>query len=125
MNSKIVVLTAGVAALSILAAGCSKKHEDFPDPLGVSVPQNVINLTVTNPQNFDYDLSWGVNDPGTVQYYRVYWSIIDGVAFILAEDTVATTSVAYDTSPFAAFAFGVSVVSNENVEGAMVVEETP
>lgn len=118
-----------------LLLGCSKKHEDFPAPLNVSVPPNVTNVAVTNPQNLDYDVAWGIADVSTVQYYRVYASF-DGAQFTLVQDTVPTTSVLCPDpvtpcvrAQFTSFApvaqFGVTVVSNENVEGAMVVESTP
>ena len=118
-----------------LLLGCGKKNEDFPAPLNVSVPPNVNNVAVTNPQSFDYDVAWGIADATTVQYYRVYASF-NGVDFILAEDTVSTTSAICPDpltpcirSQIEAFApvalFGVTVVSNENVEGAMVIQSTP
>jgi len=116
-------LCASVLVLG-LVSGCSKKHEDFPDPLGVSVPQNVTNLTVTDGAGvFEYIVDWDITDPSTVEYYRVYWSL-DGSQFALGADTVMTTSATF-TAPLPVAAFGVSVVSDEFVEGAMVRADTP
>lgn len=120
-NTHRIVLCA-LAAL-LLTGACSKKNTDYPTSLGVSQPQNVTNLSVTNPQAFDYDLDWDVADPGTVAYYRVYWSL-DGMQFALGADSVMTTSVAV-SSPLPAAVFGVTVVSTEYVEGAMVTAPVP
>ena len=141
MSRRIPFFALGLVMAVGLSLGCGKKHEDFPAPLDVSVPPNVSNMEVFNPQNLDYDVKWGIGDASTVQYYRVYASL-NGVDFILAEDSVPTTSpptcqtdCCFDPltpcirSRIEAFApvavFGVTVVSNENVEGAMVVESTP
>jgi len=106
-----------------LAIGCAKKNTDYPSPLNVSQPQNVTNLSVTNPQGFDYDIDWDIGDPGTVAYYRVYWSL-DGTQFARGADSVMTTSVAV-SAPLPAAYFGVTVVSTEFVEGAMVTKAAP
>ena len=116
------IVLCATAAL-VLSPGCSKQHEDFPDPLGVSAPQKVTNLSVTNPQLFDYDLDWDIGDPATVEYYRVYWSL-DGFQFALGADSVMTTSASF-AAPLPVAAFGVTVVSDEFVEGAMVTAEVP
>ncbi len=135
MSRRIPFFALGLIMAVALLLGCGKKHEDFPAPLNVSVPPVVNNVAVTNPQSFDYDVAWGIADATTVQYYRVYASF-DGVQFILAEDSVSMTSVDCPDpltpcvrSHIQAFApvalFGVTVVGNENVEGAMVIESTP
>jgi hypothetical protein len=114
----VSVLTLG------LATGCSKKHENFPDPLGVSAPQKVTNLSVSDGGGtFVYIVDWDITDPSTVAYYRVYWSI-DGQQFALGADTVMTTSATF-TAPLPVASFGVTVVSDEFVEGAMVTADTP
>jgi len=120
MTFRIVVCT--LAAI-VVASGCSKKHENFPAPLGVSVPQKVMNLSVTNPQLFDYDLDWDIGDPSTVEYYRVYGSL-DGFQFALVADSVTTTQPTI-SSPLPVAYFGVTVVSDEFVEGAMVTAPAP
>ena len=122
MKTTYHIVLCALAAVAI-ASGCSKQHENFPDPLGVSVPQNVTNLSVTNPQLFDYDLAWDIGDTGTVEYYRVYWSL-DGQQFALGADSVMTTSVSF-SSPLPVAVFGVTVVSDEFVEGAMVRATAP
>ena len=123
MRNMIYRIVLCTTATLFLVLGCSKKHEDFPEPLGVSAPQNVTDLSVTNPQLFDYDLDWDIGDPGSVEYYRVYWSL-DGFQFALGADSVLTTQASF-TAPLPVAAFGVTVVSDEFVEGAMVTADVP
>ncbi len=55
MSRRIPFFALGLIMAVGLLLGCGKKHEDFPTPLNVSVPPNVNNVAVTNPQSFDYD----------------------------------------------------------------------
>jgi len=126
VSRKVAIFAIAVGTLSIFAAGCGKQHENLPPPLGVGVPSNVDSVDVTSPQDFDYIVTWWIADDSEVQYYRVY-SSFDGVTFSLAADTVwvGTNSSPTIVSPIPVTAFGVSVVSNENAEGAMVKANAP
>lgn|GEM_PF-2347664 len=121
-------LLARIVAIGILlsawsVSGC-KKHGDLPAPLGVSVPPTVTNLVVNNPQALDYDISWDIADPSVVRMYRVY-AVVRGLngrdSAELADSTTSTSFLATLAIPIAGVRFGVTVVTLENVEGAMVV----
>jgi len=117
-------LTAILMALVVaqVGLGCSKNHDDLPAMLAVTTPQTVTSLSVTNPQNFDYDLAWAVGNMSTVRHFRVYGSF-DGFQFTFVDSTTSPTFLVQSFLPVASF--GVSVVSTQGVEGAMVVEAAP
>ena len=111
-----------------LIAGCGQKHEDFPDPLGLTASPPVATVTVTsasNPPPYDYDVEWTIPDTSDVQFFRVY-SSFDGMNFALVQDTIPPTQTTGQyTAAFPVVAFGVSTVSYDNVEAAMVTAEAP
>jgi len=116
------IATAVVAALVIILAGCAK-HDGLPTPLSVGIPPTVTNLVVTNPQGLDYDITWDIADPSVVRHYRVYAIVpgFNGDSAQLADTTTTTTFLATLAIAVPGVRFGVSVVTLENVEGAMVV----
>jgi len=118
----MISILALLAVTFAAAPGC-KKHEDFPQPLGVTAPPKVINLSVTTPDNVDFDLMWDIADPTGVQAYRIYFGIEGlGEPEFDSEWTnpcPCTVPVSLPL-PVTNTVWGVSVVTDDNVEGAMV-----
>lgn len=109
-----------VAVAVAFAPGC-EKHENFPQPLGVAVPQTVNNLSVTTLDNIVFDLTWDVDDPSAVQVYRAYY-ILEGLPMpnLAGEGPTPQATIDFQVT-VSGVTFGVSVVTPENVEGAMVL----
>ncbi len=121
-------LSATVAALALVlvAGACSKRHGGLPAPLGVTPPPTVTNFVVTMPDSanpLDFDLSWSIDDPSLVDHYRIYFVVAGprGTSSDLVATTTSTTFPATLAVPVPDVAFGVTVVTTEHVEGAMVV----
>jgi hypothetical protein len=111
---------AGVLVLSAALLGCPK-HEEFPTQLTLVVPPTPTSFVITyvgpNPQGgYDYDLSWAVNDPTTVDRYRVYLLDVGATPDLVAE---TTNTVLPATLPFliTGLRMAVAAVSTGNVEG--------
>jgi len=114
---------AALAASLAFVTACPKQ-EDFPAALDVIVPPTPEDFVITNPQDNDYDLNWTISDPGDVKNYRLYLVGLGLAPELLAEPTTTTYPI---TLPFDAggLQFGLSAVSTDNVEGAMVVATVP
>jgi hypothetical protein len=111
-----------LCAAAVLSA-CDKR-EDLPTQLNLTPPPKPFNLSVTHPSSTQYDLTWDISDPGLVKEYYVY--IYTGLA---APDSIGAspnTSFTWNT-PFevTGFAFGVTAVTNQNVESDPEIEPVP
>jgi len=106
-----------VLLLGILA--CSK-HGDPLSPINVTKPPTPTNFAVTSPNPGIFNLSWDIDDPASVSYYRLYY--IDPVFYQLEfADTTAATSVQFDVgTAISQLTWGVASVTTENVEGTIV-----
>ena len=114
-----------VAIACILALSACSKHTDFPSMLPIVAPPAPSNFTVTTSNDIVYDLSWTINNPSAVAYYRLYAQDLFTGAPVLA-DTTMTTAVQVDLQvPVPGVVFGVSSVSNGNVESAIVYGSAP
>ncbi len=103
--------------LSVLA--CSK-HDDPPLRIDVIEPPTPFNFTVVSPTPGIFDLSWDIDDPSSVSYYRLYY--LDPIYLQLTfADTTAATAIQFDVGAvITELMWGVSSVSIENVEGTIV-----
>lgn len=122
---QVLVLSLAVSLLGVV--GCPKQ-ESFPAALDVVAPPTPTNFVITrvDPQDFDYDFSWSVSDPGAVDHYRVY--LIGGGALggdELLFETPNTFYPATFTFSLTGLQFAVSAVSPENVEGNRRVATAP
>ena len=111
-----------IAIALAFAPGCAR-HEDFPQPLGVTVPPTVTNFSVTTTDNMNFDLQWEIADPAGVQFYRIYFGVQGlGAPELETEETQTCPCTLPVGLPFAVVGtvWGVSVVTDEDVEGAMV-----
>ncbi len=125
-TSAVVRAAALALGLALALAACSKRHGDLPTPLGVTPPPTVTNFVVTQPDTtnpLDYDLAWSIADPSVVDHYRIYLVVSDirGTTAEQVATTTTTTFLATLALPVPDVQFGVTVVTTEHVEGAMVV----
>ncbi|MFH1755034.1 MAG: hypothetical protein ABIA59_04970, partial [Candidatus Latescibacterota bacterium] len=88
--------------------------------LAVIVPPAPANFTVTSPAPGIFNLTWDIDDPAVVSYYRLYYR--DPIFFQLTfADTTASTSLQFDVGvAITDILWGVSSVTIENVEGGIV-----
>jgi hypothetical protein len=110
-----------VAVAVAFAPGC-ENHENFPQPLGVAAPPTVTNFSVTTPDNMNFDLQWEIDDPTGVQLYRIYFGVQGLGPPELETETTQTCPCTFPAAlptPISGTVWGVSVVTDENVEGAM------
>jgi hypothetical protein len=116
------LLAALCGALLFVLAGCPKQ-ENFPAALDVDVPPTPTNFVIT-ASGTDYTFEWEISDATDVQNYRLYVIGLGLTPELLAEPT--TTSV-QQTLPYnvTGLQFGVSAVSNGNIEGEMVFADAP
>jgi hypothetical protein len=116
-----------LAAVLPLFTACPK-HENFPQPLDVQpvpTPQNFV-ITQPDPDVYDYDFTWTVDDPnGVVDRYRIYLAGDEFTADEFLAETQQTTFLA--TFPFSVegLRFAVTAVSTENIEGAQNIKVAP
>ena len=111
-------------ALLLVLGGCPK-HENFPTALDVDVPPTPANFAITvAPGTTDYTFEWEISDPAGVKNYRLYVIGLSLLPELLAEPTTTTVS---RTLPYsvAGLQFGVSAVSEGNIEGTMVIADAP
>lgn len=116
-----------VLMVSLLGVVGCPKQEDFPAALDLVVPPTPTNFVITrvDPQDFDYDFTWEVNDPTDVDRYRVY---LLGTGLIPDELLFETTNPFYYgtfTFSLTGLQFAVAAVSTQGVEGERAVEEAP
>jgi len=110
------------AAALLISAGCAK-HKDFPSPLALIAPPTPANLVITDDTGGKYTMTWGVDDPAIVDHYNIYSVSSFGAAL---EGTTTDTEFGVDLLiPVGGVVLGVSAVTVENVEGAMVTAVTP
>jgi hypothetical protein len=101
----------------LILCSCSR-HDDLPPALDVLEPPVPTNLTVETTDYITFQLSWQVDDPSVVSYYRVY-SRFEFSSPAL-EDTTRFTSVQVSSPiPVPGVIFCVSAVTIENVEGLL------
>jgi hypothetical protein len=108
-------------ALVLLLAACSADLTLPPKIDGV-VPPTPENFQVTSSDNITFDLSWAISDPTVIRFYHVYVLLPTGVPELF--DTSFATSKQYSTDPpwpVPGIVFGVSSVSNDNIESSLVV----
>ena len=116
--NKLILL---ICVLCVL--GCAK-HENFPDPLAISEPPVVSNLVVDSPSPLNYDITWNIGDPSVVDHYNIYTASPYGPPELQGTSDT-TTYLAQATFEIPGLAFGVAVVTNENVEGRVVYAVAP
>lgn len=117
-NTLIIILCA-------LALAACEKREDLPTQYVIDIPPQPYDLSVTWVQaSSEYQLTWNVDDPdGLVDVYFVYLS-----SGLEAPDTVgSTTNQSFSVAwPFelSGLVFGVSSVSEQNVESGLATAVT-
>lgn len=107
--------------IGILVFCACAKHDDLPPAIDVIEPPVPADLTIQTTDFMTFQLSWTVDDPSVVAYYRIY-SRFDFSSPAL-EDTSTVTSVQVtSTIPIPGVIFCVSTVTLENVESVLVCE---
>jgi len=101
-------------------------REDFPPKYDLTEPPIPTALQVDNPGGgTQYDLTWNIDDPdGIVREYYIY--LITGLGPRDSIGTSQTTSFTW-VSPFSVsgFAFGVTSVTDQNLESNPAIEDAP
>jgi hypothetical protein len=128
MRSTQVLKRTGLAAacgvLLLVLGGCPK-HEDFPTALEITVPPTPSNFNITVPvSSTTYTFEWEISDPTDVKGYRLYLIGLAPNPEFLAE-TTSLQIVQTFASSLTGLQFGVSAVSNDNVEGLMALATAP
>ena len=121
---RAIVLTLVVAATMVALFACEKR-EDFPPVLPVIPPPMPTNFQVTSPADQEYDLTWDIDDPDNV--VEEFW-IYAYSAFTLPDTIGTTTNTSYfvrTAIPLEGLIFGVSSVSDQNVESDLAIEPAP
>jgi len=121
-TGRLVLLAAAMTLVAV--AGCSK-HKDFPAELPLITPPTPTNLSITDDGNGRYTLTWDIGDPAAVDHYNLYLVSAFGTEF---EDETPDTNIGVDLGTGIAIpgvVLGISAVTVENVEGAMVTVVTP
>jgi len=119
---KFVAFIVLLAVFSVF--GCAKHDDKVPAMLGLTAPpqpSNVVAAIVDDPLTAgdDYDVTWDIDDPDlVVAFFRIY--LVSDFGTELQQDSV-TTQIFRGTSIFPVPAFGVTAVTDENVESAMSV----
>jgi hypothetical protein len=116
-------------ALLLVLGGCPK-HENLPTAIDVveaPVPSTFVITAPAGPDpqgNYTYDLSWTTTDPGATKGYRLY--LVEGgfVPELLAEVTGNQLTQSLPVNAVGLH-FGLSAVSTDNIETAMVVKVVP
>ncbi|UCG51260.1 MAG: hypothetical protein JSW58_13850 [Candidatus Latescibacterota bacterium] len=102
----------------LVMAACSRHDSDLPQPLPIIEPPTPINFIVSTQDSIVYDLSWDVEDPSVVSYYRVYTQVL--IPYVEPQiDTTTVTSVHVDLGLPLPVGFCVSSISVENVESRL------
>ena len=123
MKKAIINVWCVVLCAALLAA--CEKREDFPTELDITPPPVPFNLSISTPSQTQYDMTWEINDPGSiVKEYYVY--LYTGLTLPDSIGTSTTTSFSW-TSPFpiSGIAFGVTAVTDQNVESDADIETPP
>jgi len=117
MNVRIFGLA--LVAAAVLASACSR-HDNFPPMIPVQNPPVPQNFTVTTQDNVTFDLTWSVNNPSLVAYYRLFTlNPLTGAAEPF--DTTSVTNVQVNIgAEYPDIVFGVSSITTEHVESAVV-----
>jgi hypothetical protein len=103
----------------LLIFACSK-HDDPPTRVSVVEPPTPFNFTVLSPTPGIFDMSWDIDDPSVVSYYRLYY-LDPFFSQLTFADTTAATSIQFDVgAAITELMWGVSAVTVENVEGTIV-----
>jgi len=123
MTRTITFLLACAALAAVLtSAGCAR-HEDFPSPLGLLAPPAPKSLMITDDGGGKYTMTWDIDDPAIVDHYNIYSVSSFGVAL---EGSTSDMLFGVDLLfPVGGVVLGVSAVTVENVEGAIVTGVTP
>jgi hypothetical protein len=110
--------------LIFVLLACSK-HDDPPMRVDVIEPPSPFNVSVFSPTPGVFNLSWDIDDPSVVSYYRLYY--LDPFFFHLTfADTTAATSIQFDVgAAITELMWAVSSVTIENVEGGIVYASPP
>jgi hypothetical protein len=110
-----------LCVITLLALAACARHESLPPALKVMEPPVPTNVSVETVDYVTFHLSWEVDDPSVVSYYRLYWkSAFSAVAPL---DTTVHTSAQVTTEgglPVHGIIFCVSSVTTENVESRLV-----
>lgn len=114
-----------VFILCLFAVIACEKREDFPSMLAIAPPPTPTNFQVTSPAEQEYDLTWEIDDPnGVVKEFWIY-----AYSSLTLPDTVGTTTgTSYfvrSAIPLQGLVFGVSAVSNQNVESNLAIAPAP
>jgi hypothetical protein len=74
---------------------------------------------VVHPDRVEYDVTWSIDDPAVVSHYKIY-ALSDFSLPDLLGTSETTTFLAEADFEIPTLAFGVSVVTNQFVEGSIV-----
>jgi hypothetical protein len=108
----------------VVLSACEKR-DDFPPLLPLSAPPPPSDLTIEKTSPTLYTLDWDIVDPDSVvSFFNVYGEGFLGAEFI---DSTFAPPVQIDVLVPAqgTMRFGVSSVSDQNVEGAIVWQVAP
>lgn len=113
----------GVVVLLVALMGCSS-HSDLPTEQSFTPAPTPTNVQITSAGGSLYDMSWSIANAIGVDRYRVYSLSEFAPPELLGETTEMMFGI--DTViPVSGLPFGVSAVTDQNVEGAMAVAVTP
>ncbi len=105
--------------LVMVIIACSN-HDDPPVRIDVIEPPVPVNFSVLSPAVGVFNLSWDINDPSLVSYYRLYY-VDPFFGQLTFADTTAATSIQFDVgAAITDLLWGVSSVTIQNVEGTIV-----
>ena len=114
-----------IIILCAVALSACESREDFPPKFDLTPPPQPFNLSISTPTQTQYDLTWEITDSGSiVREYYVY--LFTGLGPPDSIGTSQTTTFTW-TSPFpiAGIAFGVTSVTDQNVESDPETEMAP
>ncbi len=118
---KTILIILCAAALS-----ACEKREDFPPKFDITPPPQPFNLSVSTPTPTQYDLTWEINDPIPKRVREYYVYLYTGLGPPDSLGTSQNTTFTW-TSPFpiTGIAFGVTSVTDQNVESDPDIETVP
>ena len=112
--------------LALVAVAACDVEPPLPAMVQLVTPPVPQNFTVTTQNSVDFDLDWTISDPTlVVKFYRVYTIVpILDIASQTFVDTIPRSSTSFSTQilPIPGTTFGVSSVTDENVESTIVFE---
>ena len=114
-----------IIILCTLAWVACESREDFPPKYDLTPPPDPFNLQIATPSQTQYDLTWQINDPGgIVQEYYIY--LFTGFGPPDSIGTSVDTTFSWTTPfPISGVAFGVTSVTDQNVESDPEIETAP